>query len=86
MKIMLNGSYWLGPRTCKLVMHITHDTGSAITPRVAGPWGMFRRMRLLCGGQIVEDIDQCGCLPELFHMMKPSEKRAHDSIEGFWHS
>ena len=44
---------------------------------------MFRRMRVLRGGQIVEDIDQYGRLHEMLHMMKPSEKRAHDSIEGF---
>ena len=46
-----------------------------MTPRVAGPWGMFRRFRLLCGGQIVEDIDQYGRLHEMCHMMQPSEKR-----------
>ena len=65
-------------------MNVKNDHASnAITPRVAGPWGMFRRMRLLCGGQIVEDIDQYGCFYDMFHMMKPSGKCANDSIEGF---
>ena len=44
---------------------------------------MFRRLRILCGGQIVEDIDLYGRLHEQFHMMKPSEKRVNDEIEGF---
>ena len=44
---------------------------------------MFRRLRILCGGQIVEDIDLYGRLHEQFHMMKPSEKRLRDAIEGF---
>ena len=39
---------------------------------------MFRRLRVLCGGQIVEDIDLHGRLHEQFHMMKPTEKRIND--------
>ena len=71
LKIMLNGSDWLDPSTCKLFMNVRNDDGTnAMTPRVAGPWGMFRRMRMLCGGQIVEDVDQYGRLHEMFHMMK----------------
>ena len=44
---------------------------------------MFRRLRIICGGQIVEDIDLYGRLHEQFHMMKPKEKRENDAIEGF---
>ena len=51
LKIMLNGSDWLDPSTCKLFMTVRNDDGTnAMTPRAAGPWGMFRRMRMLCGG------------------------------------
>lgn len=82
-KIMLNGSDWLDPSTVKLFMNVKNDASNAITPRVAGAWGMFRRLRILCGGQIVEDIDEYGRLHEMFHMMKPKEKRENDSIEGF---
>ena len=44
---------------------------------------MFRRLRILCGGQIVEDIDLYGRLHEQFHMMKPKEKLENDVIKGF---
>ena len=44
---------------------------------------MFRRLRILCGGQTVEDIDLYGRLHEQFHMMKPSEKRMNNAIENF---
>ena len=40
-------------------------------------------MRVICGGQIVEDIDNYNRLHEMYHMMKPSEKRINDAIEGF---
>ena len=33
--------------------------------------------------QIIEDIDNYGRLHQMFHLMKPSEKRKNDGIEGF---
>ena len=44
---------------------------------------MFRRLRILCGGHIVEDIDLYGRLHEQFHMMKPTEKRINGGIQDF---
>mgnify|MGYP003895558579 CR=1 FL=1 len=40
-------------------------------------------MRVICGGQIVEDVDKYNRTHEMFHMMKPTEKRLNDTIEGF---
>lgn len=82
-KLMLTGDSWMDPSTVKLFMNIKNDSAADITPRVAGPWGMFRRLRILCGGQICEDLDLYGRLHEQFHMMKPTEKRENDAIEGF---
>ena len=84
-KVMMTGDAWLDPSTVKLFMDVTNTNTAAnnITPIVEGGWGMFRRLRILCGGQIVEDIDNYNRLHEMFHMMKPSEKRDNDAIEGF---
>ena len=89
-KISLNGDQWLDPSTVKLFFNVNNDTkltGDAaatnLTPLVAGPWGFFRRMRVICGGQIVEDIDNYNRLHQMFHIMKPTEKRFNDAIEGF---
>ena len=74
-KMMLSSADgWLDPSTVKLFMNIKNDSAADITPRVAGPWGMFSRLRVLCSGAIIEDIDLDGRLHEQFHMMKPSEK------------
>ena len=73
-KMMLTGDSWMDPSTVKLFMTVKNGSADAITPHVAGARGMFRRLRILCGGQIVEDIDLYGRLHEHFHMMKPSEK------------
>ena len=40
-------------------------------------------MRIICGGQIVEDVDNYNRLREVFHIMKQTEKRLNDAIEGF---
>jgi len=46
-------------------------------------WGFFKRLRILCGGQIIEDIDNYNRLHQMYHMMKPTNKRTNDAIEGF---
>ena len=88
-KIMLNGDSWLDPSTCKLFFDITNTTTltdndhNNLKPQVNGGWNWFKRMRILCGGQTIEDIDEYNRLHEMYHMMKPSEKRSNDGIEGF---
>ena len=80
---MLTGDSWLDPSTVKLFMDVKNPDSANITPIVSGAWGMFRRLRILCAGQIIEDIDGCSRLSGQFHMMKPADKRANDDIEGF---
>ena len=86
-KIMLNGDSWLDPSTVKLFMDVTNNTSlgsdSHLKPKVDGAWGFFKRMRILCAGQIIEDIDEFNRLSEMYHTMKPTNKRHNDAIEGF---
>ena len=89
-KISLNGDQWLDPSTVKLFYNITNTTElnanttlDDLMPLVTGAWGFFRRLRVICGGQIIEDIDNYNRLHEMVHMMKPTEKRLNDAIEGF---
>ena len=63
-KMMLTGDSWMDPSTIKLFMMVENDTAFDITPHVSGAWGTFRRLRILCGGMIVEDIDIYGRLQE----------------------
>ena len=71
---MINSSDgWLDLSTVKLFMNVTNKSAANIRPLVAGPWGMFSRLRVLCSGAIIEDIDLYGRLHEQFHMMMPSE-------------
>ena len=81
-KIMFTGDSWMDPSTAKLFMLVRNKINTDTTPHIKGPWGMFRRLSILRGGQIVEDIDLYGRLHEQFHMMKPTGKRTNDEIEG----
>ena len=87
-KISLTGSQgeWLDPST--LVVHYTVNNGETATTQpllyfLSGPWCVFRRVRLIVGGVILEDIDNYNRVHELFHMLGSSNKRKNDNIMGF---
>ena len=58
-------------------------SSNKLKPKLDGAWGFFKRMRILCAGQIIEDVDEFNRLSEMYHMMKPTNKRHNDAIEGF---
>jgi len=81
-KIKLNGSDWLDPSTVKMMFTLTNlDTTNAMT-FLSGPHSFFRRLRIVCGGQIVEDIDDYNRVCEMFNVLSSSNVRTNDSIEG----
>ena len=56
-KILLTGDQWLDPSTVKIQFRFTNDHSTdALVPFTVGAHGFFRRFRLICGGQIVEDV------------------------------
>ncbi len=50
---------------------------------VGGPWCFFRRMRLLAGGTIIEDIDNYARTQQIYHTLVSPVQRQNDTIEGF---
>ena len=58
-KLMLTGDNWLDPSTLRVQFTLTNNAtgpGQKLRP-LAGPWAFFRRIRLLAGGVVCEDID-----------------------------
>ena len=84
-KLMLTGSDWLDPSTLRMMFDLrnTNTTVANQLYPISGPWCFFRRLRILCGGQMVEDIDYYNHVHELFHTLQPYEVRQNDDIEGF---
>jgi len=87
-RLMLTGDSWLDPSTIRLMFDLNNTattTGgnNPLLRTIGGPWSFFRRLRILCGGQIVEDIDYYNRAHQMFHMLQPEEVRQNDDIEGF---
>ncbi len=56
-RFLFNGSDWLDPNTLRIFFDVANL--EAYPLRVLGnPYSFFRRMRVLVGNQLVEDIDQ----------------------------
>ena len=82
-KLKLNGSEWLDPSTVKLMFTLTNnDTVNAMT-LLSGPHSFFRRMRIVCGGQIVEDVDDYNRVCEMFNVLSSYSVRVNDAIGRF---
>ena len=58
-RIAINGDHWLDPSTFRVMFDVVNtdtDATHRLRPLLA-PWAFFRRLRVLAGGQLVEDID-----------------------------
>ena len=74
---------WLDPESVKLQFDVVNEaTVSGERLRPIAPWGFFKKMRITCGGALVEDFDYSR-IHEMFHMMKPADIRDNDTVEGF---
>ena len=51
---------------------------------LGGPWGFFSRMRILVGGQVIEDIDNYNRVHEMFQVFSATDSRANYYAEGCW--
>ena len=79
-KIKVNGTDWLDPSTVKVMFTINNVTGNMSF--LSGAHSFFRRMRVVCNGQIVEDIDDYNRVCEMFNVLQSSSVRQNDEIEG----
>ena len=88
-RIGLTGEGWLDPSTLRVMFdlnNVTTNTTAGDTKElrpVGGPWCFFRRMRLMAGGTIIEDIDNYARTHQMFHTLVSPIKRQNDTIEGF---
>eukprot|EP00746_Dinoflagellata_sp_MGD_P157894 gnl/MRDRNA2_/MRDRNA2_86341_c0_seq1.p1 gnl/MRDRNA2_/MRDRNA2_86341_c0~~gnl/MRDRNA2_/MRDRNA2_86341_c0_seq1.p1 ORF type:complete len:456 (+),score=38.28 gnl/MRDRNA2_/MRDRNA2_86341_c0_seq1:331-1698(+) len=83
-KILLTGDQWMDPSTLRIMFDVLNTGTSLEHLRVlGGPHTFFRRMRILCGGQVVEDIDNYNRVHEMFSTLKAQDTNANDDAEGF---
>ena len=84
LKIHLTGDSWLVPDSIRLMFSLRNNASDAthkLRP-LSGPWSFFRRMRVLCGGQVVEDFDY-NRTHEMMAQLHSEDTRDNDDIEAF---
>ena len=83
-RLMLTGDSWVDPSTIRVMFNLVNNgtVNQKLYP-VSGPWCFFRRLRVLCGGQLLEDIDYYNKVHEMFHMFQSDAVRRNDDSEGF---
>ena len=82
---MLTGDNWLDPSTLRVQFTLTNNAtgpGQKLRP-LAGPWAFFRRIRLLAGGVVCEDIDYSNRVTQMMHILQSEGSRRNDFCEGF---
>ena len=84
-KLLVSGDDWLDPSTFRVMFDLVNmesDPAKRLRP-LGGPHAFFKRMRVLCNGQIVEDIDDYNRVHEMFHVLSSPEARKNANVEGF---
>ena len=84
-RIVLTGNDWVDPATFRMSFTLNNkDAGAGhILRPLGGPWQFFRRVRLLIGGAVVEDIDFYNRCHEMFHCCTNGTTRDNDLAESF---
>ena len=85
-KLLLTGDNWLDPSTFRVMFDLvnTETPGNNKELRtISGPWSFFKRMRILCNGQICEDIDDFNRVSEMFSMLTSRHARDNVAAESF---
>ena len=91
-KFNLTGDQWLDPSTFRVMFQLnnTGNVGAAegaslkmVEPLSWNPAVFFRRCRVICGGQVVEDIDSFNRLSLMLTALKTEEKQNTIAGEGF---
>jgi hypothetical protein len=84
MKFLLSGTDWLDPSTVRIQFRLNNkDTTKNLHPLNPLPALFFRRLRILSGGIVVEDIDMYNRVYNMVHTLLPTERRMNDYSEGF---
>jgi len=84
LRFTISGTGWLDPRSVRFQFKLNNrDNVNNMYFINALPHNFFRRMRILMGGTLIEDIDYYNRVVNMLHTLYPAEKRLNDAVEGF---
>ena len=84
-KFHISGSDSVDPSTFRIMFALVNTDATAnhnLRP-IGGPWSFFQRMRVLCGGVVLEDLDLYHRTHEMFSNFTSTRSRINDISEGF---
>ena len=81
-RFLINGSDWLDPNTLRIFFDVANQEAYPLRV-LGGPYCFFRRMRVLVGNQLVEDIDQFHRVSYMFDILRARHVRENQDAEGF---
>ena len=84
----LTGDQWLDPSTFRVMFQLNNkdyeSSGVVFLKTLSwNPAVLFRRCRLICGGQVIEDIDDFNRLSLMLTALKSNEEQLEIASEGF---
>ena len=87
-KFNLTGDQWLDPSTFRVMFQLNNEdfdsAGSIFVKTLSwNPAVLFRRCRLICGGQVIEDTDDFNRLSLMPTALKSNEEQLEIASEGF---
>ena len=84
-KLAINGDGWMDPSTFRIAFDVlnTDLAPDALLRPLSGGWSFFRRLRILSGGTILEDISEFNRCQELFTILINKNSKVNIDAESF---
>ena len=84
-QLLITGDNWLDPSTFRVMFDVvnTDPTPGKELRTIGGAHSLFKRMRILCNGQICEDIDDYSRVSEMFSLLTSHHSRQNVAAEAF---
>jgi hypothetical protein len=84
-RLLLTSDNWLECSTFRIMFDVRNTESTSVKKLrcLGSPWSFFRRMRILAGGQVFEDVDSYNRVHEMTRVMTAGESRVNDFGEGF---
>ena len=84
-KLVVTSEGWLDPSTLRVMFDVNNTATSAgkMLRPLSGGHSFFQRLRILCGGTIVEDISDYNRVAEMFTTLISKDSKVNIDAEGF---
>ena len=80
--LLINGDGWLDPSTVKIQFDLVIKDAKSLRT-ISGGWSFFQRLRILCNGALIEDIDAYNLVHETFCDLQARHVQENINVENF---